>query len=323
MPQTSYMRIDGRHDHSIRIPRPDLSIKINTPNACNQCHKDKTPLWAQQNMLNWYGKDWDHGWHFGETLNDARNHAPGAGVDVATVAASPELSSITRATATEMLQNFPSPTSFLVIKKSLADKNELIRLSALRTLDNIDVQYRQQLATPLLSDPIRAIRIEAARILAAVPRYMFTRQQQLILDEAISEYIQAQLVNAERPESHLNIGLIRLSLQQYEEAEDAYQQAIKLAPEFIATYVNLADLYRLQQKDEKAEKILTQALQISPEAADTHHALGLLYVRKKQMHKALLSLSRAANYSRKIYATATSMPLHLIVMAKPAKQLLY
>jgi hypothetical protein len=33
-----YMGVDYRRDHSFRIPRPDLSIKHGTPNACNQCH---------------------------------------------------------------------------------------------------------------------------------------------------------------------------------------------------------------------------------------------------------------------------------------------
>ena len=38
MPTTTYMVVDPRHDHSLRIPRPDLSAKLGTPNACNNCH---------------------------------------------------------------------------------------------------------------------------------------------------------------------------------------------------------------------------------------------------------------------------------------------
>lgn len=293
MPQTIYMGIDGRHDHSIRIPRPDLSIKLKTPNACNQCHKDKTPAWANQKMESWYGKDWAPGWHFGETLYEARNENPDAAQDLAAVAASPKLPAIARATATEMLQEFPSLTSFLVMQRLLKDKDDLIRLSALRSLENVDAQNRIKFAFPLLNDPVRAIRIEAARIIAAVPRNILTEEQQLIVDNAVTEYIQSQLVNADRPEAHLNIGLIRLSLSQFKEAEKAYLQAIKLDAEFISAYVNLADLYRLQQQDDKAEKILKQALMLSPKNAGVHHALGLLYVRNKQMEKAMQFLSDA------------------------------
>jgi predicted CXXCH cytochrome family protein len=38
MPQTTYMDVDPRRDHSLRVPRPDLSVKLGTPNACTGCH---------------------------------------------------------------------------------------------------------------------------------------------------------------------------------------------------------------------------------------------------------------------------------------------
>ena len=41
-----YMGIDARRDHSFRIPRPDLSVLLGTPNACNDCHQDKSAEWA-------------------------------------------------------------------------------------------------------------------------------------------------------------------------------------------------------------------------------------------------------------------------------------
>ena len=46
MPSKTYMVIDVRRDHAIRIPRPDLSVAIGTPNACNQCHTERSPEWA-------------------------------------------------------------------------------------------------------------------------------------------------------------------------------------------------------------------------------------------------------------------------------------
>ena len=46
MPHKNYMVIDDRRDHSIRIPRPDLSAKFGQPNACNNCHTDQSFEWA-------------------------------------------------------------------------------------------------------------------------------------------------------------------------------------------------------------------------------------------------------------------------------------
>tara|TARA_B110000467_G_scaffold158432_1_gene174599 strand:- start:1094 stop:2392 length:1299 start_codon:yes stop_codon:yes gene_type:complete len=34
------MEVDPRHDHSLRVPRPDLSLSLGTPNACVKCHFD-------------------------------------------------------------------------------------------------------------------------------------------------------------------------------------------------------------------------------------------------------------------------------------------
>ena len=44
MPATTYMMVDSRRDHSLRIPRPDLSVSLGTPNACSACHVDETKL---------------------------------------------------------------------------------------------------------------------------------------------------------------------------------------------------------------------------------------------------------------------------------------
>ncbi|MFK7769812.1 MAG: tetratricopeptide repeat protein [Mariniblastus sp.] len=44
MPATTYMMVDSRRDHSLRVPRPDLSVQLGTPNACSGCHVDSSKL---------------------------------------------------------------------------------------------------------------------------------------------------------------------------------------------------------------------------------------------------------------------------------------
>ena len=44
MPATTYMMVDARRDHSLRVPRPDLSVKFGTPNACSGCHVEPSKL---------------------------------------------------------------------------------------------------------------------------------------------------------------------------------------------------------------------------------------------------------------------------------------
>src|SRR5262249_43419870 len=54
MPDTMYMQIDARRDHSIRIPRPDLSVTLGVPNACNRCHTNQNAQWAAAAIRRWY-----------------------------------------------------------------------------------------------------------------------------------------------------------------------------------------------------------------------------------------------------------------------------
>ena len=58
MPEQAYMVIDERADHSIRIPRPDLTKTIGTPNACSQngCHPNETLDWVVDAFTKWYGQ---------------------------------------------------------------------------------------------------------------------------------------------------------------------------------------------------------------------------------------------------------------------------
>jgi tetratricopeptide (TPR) repeat protein len=48
MPATTYMDVDPRRDHSFRVPRPDLSVQLGTPNSCTGCHLRDTKLPVDQ-----------------------------------------------------------------------------------------------------------------------------------------------------------------------------------------------------------------------------------------------------------------------------------
>ena len=46
MPVKTFMAVDDRHDHSFRVPEPQLTLELGTPNTCNQCHSDRDAAWA-------------------------------------------------------------------------------------------------------------------------------------------------------------------------------------------------------------------------------------------------------------------------------------
>ena len=137
------------------------------------------------------------------------------------------------------------------------------------------------------------MRIEAARLLAAAASDLTAPEQQSALESAIAEYRRAQWANADRAESHLNLGVLQGELGELEQAEAAYQTALRLNPAAAPVYVNLADLYRRQGRDPEGEQLLWRGLAAVPDDADLYHSLGLLMVRQKRPVEALDALGKA------------------------------
>jgi tetratricopeptide (TPR) repeat protein len=294
MPQQLYMVVDERADHSMRVPRPDLSLKLGSPNACNACHKDKTVQWAADAALQWYGDATARRPHFGEALHAARTGAPGAGRALAALASDTSQPAIARATALDLLQGYPAPTNLLTVRRLLKDDDPLVRASAARYLEVTDAKTLLELGFPLLDDPVLAVRLEAARTLAPLAALGLPDTQKKRLAAALAEYRASQLATAELPESHLNIGLIEVAVNDPKAAEQAYRTALRLDPRFGPAYANLADLYRALGRDADGEVVLRDGLAAVPDDASLHHALGLLQIRKKDTAGALSSLARAA-----------------------------
>jgi predicted CXXCH cytochrome family protein len=293
MASQTYMVVDPRRDHSIRVPRPDLSAKLDAPNACNQCHKKKSAKWAADHVGKWYGPREQEQHHYGEVLKAGREREPGGDVALLKLANEKTNPDIVRASALSLLQRYPSAQMVEGLKAGMQDKEPLVRIGAVRALDAIDPKRRYELGAALLNDPVRTVRIEAGRYLASIPSNSLSKIQQNKLNQAVDEYIQSQLVNAERPSSHLNLGILYSERNQLQKAEEEYQTSLRLDPTFYPALVNLADLYRLQNQDAQGEGFLRQALAIAPNDASVHHALGLLLVRIGQKAEAMSSLKKA------------------------------
>jgi len=294
MPVREYMVIDPRHDHSFRVPRPDLSAELGTPNACNDCHRDKPPQWAAAAIEKWHGPQRKGLQNFAPAFHAARAGLPEAKNLLLQVAQDNGQPEIARATAYAEMAQFLTPTLISEVQRGLHDPDALVRMGTLQGMSQIPVERRWGLANHLLGDPVRTVRVEAASFLAAVPGEQLDAAQRAALDKAIEEYIAVQGVNADRPESHLNLGLLYSRRGARDKAESEYRLALALDPSFVRASVNLADLYRDLGRDAEGETVLREALRIAPEEPALHHALGLLLVRQRRSAEALAELERAA-----------------------------
>jgi Flp pilus assembly protein TadD len=311
MPARTYMVTDVRRDHSFRVPRPDFSRAYGTPNACNQCHADKSAQWSEDAVIKWYGSGRRRESHFVEALDAGRRgltQAEGLLTALITSSAAP---AIARATALSLIPQYLSSTSMVAVRNSLSDSDALVRAAALRALEPLPAQALVQLAAPLLTDPVRSVRIEAAWVLAGSESGLSPFQKPAF-DSAISERIESEMSSAERPESHMNLGLLYTRLNRMKDAEFELQIALRLDTNYVPVMINLADLYRVQQREAEAQPLLEKAISVAPNAAEPVHALGLLKVRMGQQREALDLFARAAtlqpNTAR--YAYVYGVALH-------------
>jgi predicted CXXCH cytochrome family protein len=294
MTTKTYMVVDVRRDHSLRVPRPDLSASLGTPNACTQCHSDRSAEWAAQIIAGWFTKGRHTSSHYGSALHAGRVGSPDAERQLDGLILDRNQPAVARASALPLLAAHASPASEPAIKAAAIDADALVRSAAPRALPVSAPRAFVQALAPLLSDPVRAVRIEAARSLAGTDLLVLTPQQQTAFVKATAEFVDAELVDAERPESHLNLGLSALRRRELPDAEKEYRTALRLDPNFVPALVNLADLDRARGKDEDGEKLLQRATTIAPDNADVQHALGLTLVRRRDYAGALERLRRAS-----------------------------
>ncbi len=295
MPTTTYMIVDPRHDHSIRIPRPDLTRILGTPNACNQCHTDKTATWAADAVKSWYPSPKLGLQSYAQALHSGDIGGPGAQILLKRVAKDTSQPAIARASAIARLGRFLSPKSISIVIDALKDADPAVRMAAIAALANADPRVRLALLPPLLADDARLVRMDAARALAGQIEEQLKPEDRKRFNTAIDEYIAAQRFNADRPESLVNLANLYIARRQRDDAEAALLKALELDKTFAPAYVALAENRRAQGDEAGAEAVLRDGLAKNLDSAVIMHALGLSLVRQKRIDEALTKLTEAAN----------------------------
>jgi predicted CXXCH cytochrome family protein len=294
MASRTYMGVDARRDHGFRVPRPEQSVALGIPNACTDCHVDRPAEWAAEQVRALYRRD-PHGWQqFAEALHAARENGVEAQPRLLALLADASQPALARATAAAQLsRRAPDGEALGALARALDDESPLVRNAALEGLYALPPEARWELAAPRLRDPVRAVRIAAAALLAAPEAAILARDRDA-WEAASAEYLAAQRQNGDQPEAHVNLGNFAVARGDVAGAERAYRHALALDPDWVPGYVNLADLLRVLGRDGEGEPVLREGLAHAPDAAALHHSLGLLRVRAGDLDGALDALRRAA-----------------------------
>lgn len=299
MPATTYMQVDPRRDHSFKVPRPDLSLSTGSPNACTQCHQDKDDNWAQQSLKTWYpNSQYQGSEHYGNVFHQADTGLLTASTELSKIAQDANYSDIVRASALSRMSTLPDANAMVAITRAVKSDGSLKKLGAIEAAENFPIAQRWRLLSPLLSDDALSIRTEAARVLAPIVPDLaqsakLSAQERDKLNQVLDEYRQVQAYQSDRGFSYAALGNLAINLNRLDEAQNHFNQAISVEPNFVPAYVNLADVYRRQNNEAEAQKVLLKGVEIAPDNASLYYSLAMSYVRSQDKAKALIELEQA------------------------------
>lgn len=279
MPATTYMAIDERHDHSIRIPRPDLSLKIDTPNACTGCHlesknvgEEKRPQlalyqdwmqaardgdeevkkeleranrWCDEACDKWYGENRRRDEHFGEAIAAGQRHAPDAVERLTKLLEKRpmEAPAIARATALQTLAQVDASAAAQLATKAIQDDHPLVRAAACDALpSNPSRAQSASLLADALDDPVRLVRTAAARNLLQFSQAELPPSSAPRLRMAVTELVEGAMYDSDRSGAHLNLAIIAEQEGRQESAIEHYRNAMRVEPGVTGPRTNLAAL---------------------------------------------------------------------------------
>jgi tetratricopeptide (TPR) repeat protein len=287
-----YMVNDYRRDHSFRIPRPDLSVQYGTPNACNACHDDQTYQWSVDAVNTWYGEE--RPYHFSEILAFARTRDPASIPGLIRLADSIGESPMARATAIWYLGQHADPEATNAIARNLQDPEPFVRYTAANSLPQLSPQAKARVLTPLLTDPVRSVRIAAASAMADLKGSYMDEQVKSDYARASEEFMRGLSIRADFPGGQMEKAYYYDRLGQRDLAEIAYKKAIEIDNYYNRARINLANIYYASQRFDEAEALFKKVIEQEPEYGQAFYSLGLLLAEQNKMLEAAGYLEQAA-----------------------------
>jgi tetratricopeptide (TPR) repeat protein len=289
------MVIDARHDHSLRVPRPDLGVSLGTPDACTMCHADRKAAWAAEQMDRWYGAGWRLRPSDGPTLA-AGAKSPSASIrELLELARNVARPAIARATAVRFAQAGLREQDREDVVALLADADPGVRAQAAQLATRFGPVDRAALLAGLLDHPVLLVRLEAALGLVEVPDALLPPEKRAARTRAIADHIASLQLDADQPHGNVSLGNFLLRTGDSGGAEAAFERAIRIDARSAVAHVNLADLLRGRGDESGARRALERGLAALPRSADLHHALGLWLVREGDRSGALAELRLATD----------------------------
>ena len=230
MPKTTFARME-RHDHSMRPPAPAATAAFGSPNACNICHPDRDPAWADALVREWRSRDYQKPLLYQAGLIEAARRREWTRL--------PEMLAwleqdgrdpVFAASLIRLLRHCDDDAKKAILLRALNDDSPLVRASAAEALgDQLDAATLRPLVKAT-GDEYRLVRIRAASSLAGVPPRLLDAPSRAAVNRAIGEFAGALRSRPDDGLSHYNLGNLHIGRGAPERAIEAFETAIRLRP---------------------------------------------------------------------------------------------
>jgi predicted CXXCH cytochrome family protein len=287
-----YMGNDFRRDHSFRIPRPDLSVDTDIPNACNGCHTDKTAEWAAKALRNRFGAPREN---YVDALVDFVYGKKDAQRRLQNLLTQDTVPEIAKETALEYLVNTPSHQVLDLIAFYAKDSHPQMRVQALQALNNAPFSLRQEYGMSALFDTNIFVRYAAA-LLTADAKSM-NAEQRLQWQRVQAQYLEHLNYQADFREGRMALAQYFVRRGKPARAEKEYLMALKFDDALPGGYEGLSILYAQQGDRKKALTVLSRGIAKCPNDARIFYLHGITAFELNLAQDAIHSLSRAVALS--------------------------
>lgn len=284
---------------------------MGAPNACNLCHRDRSASWADDQIRKRTGRKAPGFQTFADAFFSAESNEPSSADALRRVADDAAQPAVVRASALARLAAIPGSVALAAADGHINDPAPSVRRAALSILEAFPPELRVTRVLPLLRDPRRSVRVQAAWLLAPASDALAGSADAAAFARVADEFIAVRRYLADRPEERTTLGAFFAQLGRRTEAADEYRAALRLASTYTPAYVNLSDLQRQAGNESEAERTLREGLGLVPADPMLHHALGLSLARSGRTNDSLQELKRATELSDEVrFAYAYAVALH-------------
>ena len=322
MPMTefAFMR---RSDHSMLPPAPTATVLLQSPNACNLCHKDRDARWADDWVRKWRKRDYQAPLLYRTGLIDAARKRDWSRLpEMLRYIVAKNRDEIVATSLIRLLQACPKGEKWPAILQALKDPSPLVRSAAAAALATYPAPQARESLFEAAGDDFRLVRVNAAMALSHHPALTLRQEDQKKLEKATEEYLASLLSRPDQWSSHYNLGNYHLNRGDLTLAMGAYETALKLEPRSIPALVNASIVQARMGNQEKAEGFLRKALEVDEGSAEANFNMGLLKAEQKNFAEAEKHLRAALKADPRIDAAAYNLGV-LLAKDRPEEGLEY